>query len=351
MDTYQIYNNDRLVACFELSYVRITRFTPIIPELLPMQIRKGGAETFALWLQNRAIDLNTFQHRTLMKQLLGTRDKIRITILTHMFSISDSFTCFPEGQFQRRLSVCTPEEQDRVSDFILLSNHPSLPNAMIATPNASTDGSFTKTWKYEDGAWWLVKLQSEEAVRSECEIGRALAAFHWDTAEYRYAGSGYTSIRSLIFVHENEFYEPYESFRFAFAEHGDEYLSDEDEIVLGNLSSQGPGFREAWMRILAADSLFMNTDRHMRNFGVIRISETGEVLRLAPSFDNNRACLANPGGRYGDVMLRFFLDVYGDEPKKALADLVEACLAVPYLSQAVKVGKACLSTQRSTFRL
>lgn len=79
----------------------------------------------------------------------------------------------------------------------------------------------------------------------------------------------------------------------------------------------------------------MNTDRHMRNFGVIRSAETGEILRLAPNFDNNQAYHANPGG-YSDGMLRAFLQEADQEDRENLRRLCEASRKSGYLQDAVE---------------
>lgn len=68
--------------------------------------------------------------------------------------------------------------------LILISSDTSLRNRNIATPNASMDGSFPKTWKFEIGAWWLYKLQSATATRSERDISHVLMECGWDAAEY-----------------------------------------------------------------------------------------------------------------------------------------------------------------------
>ena len=118
--------------------------------------------------------------------------------------------------------------------------------------------------------------------------------------------------------------------------------SDDDDVIAANLASLGPDFIKAWRRILLADALFENTDRHMRNFGVIRSAVTGEILRLAPNFDNNQAYLANPGGHYSDVMLRYLMKD-GKVEQDDLRCLVTACEERhPYLQQAAEAGRAIL---------
>ena len=336
MRDYILYNDDAAVASFVLDHGTIVSFKALLPELLPMQLRNASADAFTLWLQNRAIDLNTFQHRQLASELLGTRDKTAIAIMTHMFSVTDTFTCFAEGEFEPRNTLCDPGSQNDISDFILVSGDTSLDKVARVTPNASTDGSFTKTWRYEDGQWWLYKLQSEEAVRSEVAISEALHACKWDAAEYRFAEGYVTRVRSLNFVGPQEFFEPYESFRYVFTDR-----SDDEQVIYRNLASVGAAFEEAWIRILLADALFMNTDRHMRNFGVIRSAKTGDVLRMAPNFDNNQAYTANPGRSYSDAMLKRFVKDHGGH-RALLRHLTDACRSVPYLGQAVAAGQAFL---------
>lgn len=344
MRRYTLYNQDTAAAAFALDAGAIVSFAPIRPELLPMQLCCASPEGFTLWLQDRAIDLTSFQHRQLAQALVGSRDKTAVALATHMFSISDTFTCFAEDEpLVPRAQLCTPDEQNRVSDFILMSSDTSLRLAQIASPNASTDGSFTKTWRFEHGDWWLYKLQSVEATRSEYEISRALRAAGLDAAEYRLDRSRRTRIRTRSFVKANEFFEPYESLRYMFSD-----ISDSDAVIYRNLASLGEAFEKAWRRILLADALFMNTDRHMRNFGVIRSAQTGELLRLAPNFDNNQAFKANPGSRYSAAMLQAFRQTYGLNGSDCsdLHSLVAACEKRAYLQEAAEAGAALLTERR-----
>lgn len=333
MAKYNLFNDDEQVAAFSVRHSVIDVFTPQKPELLPMQLRRASAEGFSAWLRERAIDLNSVRHRNLMHELIGSRDKTTLALRTHMFSISDTFTCFEEGEFTPRLQLCQPEDQNAVSDFILVSSDTSLRKLGVATPNASTDGSFTKTWKFEDGSWWLYKLQPGAATKAEVEISRVLLSLGWDAAEYDYVGRYRQRVRTRSFLQPHEFFEPYDSFRFRFDD-----PSDDDEAIYRNIASLGPDFVKAWKRILLADALFLNTDRHMRNFGVIRSSATGEALRLAPNFDNNQAYLANPSGTYSDGMLRMYMKQADSQDMANLKALCDELKSHPYLQQALEAG-------------
>ncbi len=335
MSQFKLYNDDVEVATFEVAHAVVTSFEPSKPALLPMQLRGASAEGFSAWLRERAIDLNNLQHRQLMNALLGSRDKLTLALKTHMFSLSDTFTCFEAGDFAPRRALCDVEGQNAASGFILLSSDTSLRQPALATPNASTDGSFTKTWRFEQGEWWLYKLQPSAATRAEVEISRTLRACGWDAAEYAYVGHYRRRVRSRLFLGEGEFFEPYDSFRFFFDDR-----SDDDGVIRVNLASLGPGFDRAWRRILLSDAVFFNTDRHMRNFGVIRSSRTGAVLRLAPNFDNNQAYLANPGGVYSPAMLKAYMASTGADDLDELRALHEALRGNRYLEQARAASEA-----------
>lgn len=338
MPLFILYNDDARVAHFTVTHSVITEFVAEIPELLPMQIRDTSADGFSFWLRERAVDLNSVQHRNLMNELIGSRDKTILALRTHMFSISDTFTCFEEGEFTPRQQLCRPEDQNTVSDFILVSSDTSLRGLRVSTPNASTDGSFTKTWRFENNAWWLYKLQPGAATEAEVQISRVLRSIGWDAAEYDYVGKYRKRVRTLNFLQPKEFFEPYDSFRFSFND-----PSDDDEVIFRNMTAMGPAFEKAWRRIMLADAVFLNTDRHMRNFGVIRSSATGEVLRLAPNFDNNQAYLANPSGTYSDGMLRMFMKYADDCDRENLRELCRALVNFPYLREAHEACKLYLA--------
>jgi len=186
-----------------------------------------------------------------------------------------------------------------------------------------TDGSFPKTWRFEGGSWWLYKVQPSAATKAEIEISRVLREAGWEVAEYR------KRVKSRSFLKAHEFFEPYDSFRFFF-----DHPDDDDAVIYLNIASLGKAYERAWKRILLADALFANTDRHMRNFGFIRSSLTGAVLRLAPNFDNNQAYLANPSGMYSIGMLKMYMKNADREDYNNLQTLSDELKKHPYLKDA-----------------
>ncbi len=340
---YGLYSNDVHVADFEYERSEFTHYQPLKPDLLPMQIRQPSPALFALWLYGRSIDMDVYVHRRLMRGLLDSTDRVAAAIATHLFSVTDLFTCFKQNEFRPRDTLLVKSAQGAISQFVLVSSDTSLRLRSHVTPNASTDGGFPKTWKYDKNKkkWWLYKIQSESAVLSELHISRALRDCGWDATLYRGVRQRNTQIKTENFVKEREFFEPYESFRHLFPD-----ISERQSVILANFTSLGGAFAKAFRRILLADALFMNTDRHMRNFGVIRDAQTGETLRLAPNFDNNQAFRAVEGVPYNPVMLGDFREALGftGQDRADLAALALACEAIPYLKEAGIAARQFLRT-------
>ena len=80
----------------------------------------------------------------------------------------------------------------------------------------------------------------------------------------------------------------------------------------------------------------------MRNFGVIRDSHTGEVLRLAPNFDNNQAYDANPRG-YSPNMLRAYMAGATEADRENLKSLCAALEKRKGLEKALDAGRQYIS--------
>ncbi len=65
-----------------------------------------------------------------------------------------------------------------------------------------------------------------------------------------------------------------------------------------------------YVKMLFLDTICANPDRHTFNFGVLRDVGSGEVLGLAPNFDNNMALISRGYpkniNRKGDILVKLF---------------------------------------------
>lgn len=84
------------------------------------------------------------------------------------------------------------------------------------------------------------------------------------------------------FTDENKMLEHYSSLKFKFKN------KDIDDLIIYN-NMKELGLEKEYSDILFLDAIICNLDRHEYNFGIIRQSDTGNILTLAPNFDNNLA--------------------------------------------------------------
>ena len=74
-----------------------------------------------------------------------------------------------------------------------------------------------------------------------------------------------------------------------------------------------------YVKMLFLDTICANPDRHTFNFGVLRDADNGEILGLAPNFDNNMALISRgyPKNitRKNDLLIKLFNELLEHDEK------------------------------------
>ena len=72
------------------------------------------------------------------------------------------------------------------------------------------------------------------------------------------------------------------------------FMGDEEDYikVVEKLKELCPKAIPDYIKMVFLDTITANPDRHTGNFGLIRDAKSGELLGLAPNFDNNMALIA-----------------------------------------------------------
>ena len=98
-------------------------------------------------------------------------------------------------------------------------------------------------------------------------------------------------------------------------------VEDDDDYTAAfhSLHRLSPEAAGQYVRLVYIDTLCMNIDRHTQNYGVLRDADTGEVISLAPNYDNNITLISR---RYArdikpdvDILVSRFLGFLQSEPK------------------------------------
>ena len=300
--SYEILSGNTVVAIWQNNELNVVN-----ENLLPLYLRKiQNADT---WLETRAIDSHRANSRLLKKALrLTDKDDISTVIHVNGATITDNYWIREIGSNLTYDDVKFSD--DYFSNLALKGNYDSFNRAANSkrskTPELTNVGSFEKCWKLRDGKWWMYKKANHEEMFSElfiCELGKELGM---NMAIYE-RGEGY--IKSLDFTSAASVnFEPASTFM------GD---NEEYSDVVKALEKLCPDAIPDYVKMIFLDTICANPDRHTNNFGLLRDVQTGELLGLAPNYDNNMALISRgypqrTGNK--DVLITMFNELLEEYP-------------------------------------
>ena len=157
-----------------------------------------------------------------------------------------------------------------------------IPRKTKVTPELTTTGSYEKGWKKLDDEWWLYKQGTDLEIFSEIFCSSFAKLINIPTVIYEY-DNGF--IRSKNFASRYNF-EP----MCSLVDNDDRY-----ETVFPVLLSINKDIARQYIKLMCFDAVVNNVDRHNENYGLLRNRRNGDVISLAPNFDNNIALISRTG--------------------------------------------------------
>ncbi len=230
------------------------------------------------FLKSRSIDSGRTNSRLLRKVLnINVKDDTLISLCSYAASISDNYWFKPKHSKLKYEDISF--NNDIFFDTALKGIITIYPKKLILTPELTTNGSYEKGWRNIDGDWWLYKVGTANERYSEVFYSRLFEKLNLPTAHYEIDGN---YIRTANFAKGVNF-EPMISLV------GDkediEYIYD----VLNKINHQ---IALDYLRLITFDVILNNVDRHNENCGVLRNKETGEIISLAPNYDDNLSLIS-----------------------------------------------------------
>ena len=300
---YEILSGDTLVAKWTDGNLEI-----INEALLPLYLKR--IKNADMWLETRAIDSHRANSRLLKKALrLAEKDDISTVIHVNGATITDHYWIRPMGSDLTYADIRFSD--DYFSNLALKGTYNSFNRAASSkrsrTPELTNVGSFEKCWKLHDRKWWMHKKANHEEMFSELfvyEFGKLLGM---NMAIYE-RGEG--CVKSLDFTDSASVnFEP----ASVFMGDNEEYLD-----VIEKLRELCPEAIPDYTRMIFLDTVCANPDRHTNNFGLLRDVQSGELLGLAPNFDNNMALIARgypAKPKANDILIQLFNEVLEEYPE------------------------------------
>lgn len=237
----------------------------------PLIIKR--TKSLEAFLKTRAIDTSRTNSR-LLRKLLNIKETTeeKLSLCAYSASISDDYWFKPKHSKLKYENIAFTS--DAFFDLALKGILSPFPKRVSPTPELTTVGSYEKGWKKIDNEWWLYKVGTDKEIFSELFYSKMMEKLNYPTATYEKHDS---YIRSKNFATKYNF-EP----MISLAGEDDSY-----ENVFSVLLDINEQIASAYLQLAYYDAIFFNIDRHNENCGILRDKKTGEIVSLAPNFDNN----------------------------------------------------------------
>ena len=259
-----------------VAEIRKTELVKVLKkDLLPIIMLNESPGSFEVWLRTRVIDTHRTNSRQVRRRLsVKTEVPKEIVIKARAVSITDSYWLKWEnenisyGEVRKSLS-------DGLNSIALYGNDNDVNfKATDITPELTNIGSFEKCWKLFNDEWYMIKKGSYKENFAEVLISNIAIELGFNAVKYEAIDEG-RLVKCRDFTDNAEVdFEPMYSFV------RDYWEIDDCVNIINEL-----GFINDFLDITFVDALCYNIDRHTFNFGLLR--RDGEILGLAPNFDNN----------------------------------------------------------------
>ena len=324
---YEIFSGEILVAVWNDNVL-----TVVNADLIPMYLNYN--QDADRWLASRAIDHRRPNSRLLKKALrLVEKDDISSVLHVNGAKITDNYWIREVGSNLTYSDIKFSD--DYFSNLALKGNYDSFNRAANSkrskTPELTNVGSFEKCWKLRDGKWWMYKKASHDEMFSELFVYELGCALGMNMAVYQ---RGDACVKSLDFTEAARVnFEPASTFM------GD----NEDYIdVVKALEKICPNAIPDYIRMIFMDTICANPDRHTNNFGLLRDTQTGELIGFAPNYDNNMALISRgypskSGSK--DMLISLFNELIEEYPiyRSCIPEVTEEMVRVAIAKVNMKV--------------
>ena len=272
----------------ELKEIIDEEFLPIsLQENLSLSNKEQSVRKINEWLKKRKIPDKREGFAITQKRFPG------FDTYTNMFSLSDQYWFqYKSSENWDDMNFFTNRYDEAVGDFFFLYWTADKRKIGVQTPELTTNGVLTKRWIQDDDLTsYLIKAGSTK-YRQEplSEVLSSLILQRLDIIPF---------VKYDLVVHGLKMCSRCKNFitadtEFVPAMHiykKEEKKQDTEPVMHFIRMCEKYGIKdvESYLnKMIAADKILKNDDRHFGNFGFLRSAETGKILGFAPIFDNGR---------------------------------------------------------------
>ncbi|MBR1714960.1 MAG: hypothetical protein IJ717_08470 [Treponema sp.] len=282
--TYTLINKETPLCDFVIEGEGELELCKIVKEYKRLPF---WCEPLSTWVANRS----SAKHRSHVNKILemcGGKTKSGFIALTHCLSLTDTLWVKSdrENVSWREVNLYENKFDEVISKLSFDGNGLFGIQMSTTSPELTTDGAYDKCWLNEKDGIHLIKTGSEGARNTGLEpYGEVLASQVFEricnSVPYtlrRFDGRVVSDCK--LFTNEEFGYKPIS----VFLKSGIKYGLPETLEIYREFNCE-----DAFRRMVVADCITLNSDRHFGNFGFLVNNETFERTALNPCFDFNMA--------------------------------------------------------------
>lgn len=284
--------------------------------IMPYNLRENVHLNSAIkkWINSRFIPRNRKFVESVINTVMTSNEPRELSLLkiTLALSLNDDYWVVPYGSSHKWSNQNLYDNSfNKTLSLVAFTGHGSKVKGLTSSPEFTTNGALRKCWRRINNKIYLYKamLEMEPVIGREpyseyfaYQVAKTMGinAVEYDLSEWK----GIVCSTCELFTSADISYVP------AAYVYGDTNVTD-------ILKQANKKLYNKLVDMMVFDAIILNEDRHFNNFGFLRDNKTGELIDLAPIFDNGMSLLALSGDNVikdinsaisGKVMTFAFID-------------------------------------------
>ena len=275
-------------------------------KIFPKDIEEYTGEAIQRWIDNRKAPKNRQFINKILSVFEDAKNPMTFLDITHALSLNDTYwvNCMETPMTWDDCSLYTHKFSEILAYVAFTGYSSRKVHGVISSPEFTTGGAQKKCWSNRENGIFLVKgasplydapeRQERTDVVAEYCASQIASEMNFSHVDYdieqftHYDGSRELVSVCRLFTSEEEGYLPFHVYaaRQGLPTHHSALSDYATELKFAELYG-----KEAFEDMMLFDSLILNTDRHMTNFGMMFDTDTGEILHPAPLFDHGMSLL------------------------------------------------------------
>lgn len=296
-------NYEVVIDSVEETYtIRIDKIHHENRHLFPKKLSSNFNEAELLkWISHRKAPKNRQFVEKILSAIDDSDNPMKYVDVSHALSLNDAYWITNNIMDYRWNDLNLYSHPfDEALSYVAFTGYSRKISGLLSSPEITSSGMLKKCWSNREEGIYLIK--GDDAFRSNDGRSQATNEFYaaqvadvfgiehidYDLEEFHHRNGDKEIVCTCkLFTSEDE------GFVDASVVAVDKGL-DVNQLDMSNLSTQKlftEMFGDFYADMMVFDSVIINRDRHLGNFGMMVDNNTGEYLRPAPLFDNGYSLL------------------------------------------------------------